>query len=515
MCLPASAGAETLADAIALAYQSNPTLQSARAQLRAIDEEYVQARAGYRPTIQAQAQPLLQSAQQPNFLGTVSNQWSNSGAAALEVRQPLFASGAIAWGVEAASDDIRVAREGLRTTEAQVLQAVVQAYVDVRRDQAIVAAFEGEVGILQKQLDDASARRQAGDITRTDVEQSQTQLESSRASLTLAQGQLQVSRAAYFDVVGQNPGTLEAPPPLPGLPTTIDEAFTTAQANNATLRQAQAQEHGNAARIAEAKAEYRPSVELSSSLGYQGPIVPFNIKQEERAFTISALVTIPLFTGGVAQSNVRKAVETDNSSRFNIEAARRSVVQQVSNAWNTALSNRFSAQADARAVATARKYFSDTEEEYRVGQRSTLDVLTAEQVLRAAEVAQAQAEHDSYLAEANLLAAVGRLEAADLVTNVPIYDPAAAFRRMRDRGSVPWEGAVEALDKLGATRIGPARPLDAPAISTGQALRPGPQIPDDAPMSTSEPEAPLPGTTSPKSPPGLGEDRGQPYAPAP
>ncbi len=508
------AHAETLADAIALAYQSNPTLQSARAQLRATDEEYVQARAGYRPTLEAQAQPALQSSQQPNFLGQTTNQWSNSVQGALEVSQPLFTSGALAWGVEAASDDIRSARQGLRSTEAQVLQGVIQAYVDVRRDQAIMGAFEGEVGILQHQLDDVSARQQAGDVTRTDVEESQTQLETSRAALTLAEGQLQVSRAEYFAVVGQNPGTLAPAPPLPGLPTTIDEAFAVAQANNATLLQAQEAERAAADRIAQTKAEYRPSIEISSSIGYTAPVVPFNIKNEQRSFSVAALLTIPLFTGGLAESNVRKAVETDNSDRFGIESARRTVVQSVSNAWNLALANRASAEADRRAVEVARRYFSDTEQEYRVGQRSTLDVLVAEQALRAEEVASAQADHDCYLAQAELLAALGRLEAADLIESAPLYDPAQAFRKVRLRGAVPWEGAVAGLDRLGATRIGQRKALGAPALATDPALRDGPQIPDDAAPATSLPIAPLPGTTSPSTPPGQGDDRGAPYATA-
>jgi outer membrane protein len=318
-----AANAETLADAVALAYQSNPTLQSARAQVRAIDEEYVQARAGYRPTIQGRAQGTYQHAQQSGIFGGQSDPWSNSATAELEIDQPLFTSGAVGWGVEAASGDIRSARQALRSTESQVLQGVIQAYVDVRRDQRIVDALESEVGILQNQLDDVTARQKAGDVTRTDIEQSLTQLETSRSSLTLAQGQLQVSRSEYFAVVGQNPGALAPEPPLPGLPTTIDEAFTAAQTNNPNLIQAEETEKAASARISQAKAQYRPQVTVSTTWGDTGPLVPFAAKTEQRAFTVGAQITVPMFTGGLAQSNVRKAVETDNSDRFGIEVTRR------------------------------------------------------------------------------------------------------------------------------------------------------------------------------------------------
>jgi len=193
---------------------------------------------------------------------------------------------------------------------------------------------------------------------------------------------------------------------------------------------------------------------------------------------------------------------------------RRAVVQQVSNAWNEALANRASAQSDEHAVEAARTYFADTEEEFRVGQHSTLDVLIAEQTLRSAEIAAADAEHDCYLAQAALLAAIGRMEAADLVADVPIYDPAAAFRKVQLKGSLPWEEITAEVDKLGAPDAYRETPLSAPTIATHPVLRGGAPIPADAPTSTSNPTEPIPGTTSPATPPGLGADRGAPYTPA-
>ena len=433
---------------------------------------------------------------------------------ALELDQPLFTSGAASWGVEAASDDIRAARQGLRNTEAQVLQGVVQAYVDVRRDQRIVAALEAEVGILQSQLDDVTARQKAGDVTRTDVEQSQTNLDIARAALSQSEGQLQVSRAEYFAVVGQNPGTLAPEPPLPGLPASIDEAFNAAEANNAPLLEAEATERADSDRIYQAKAQYRPSVALHSSYGYAGPLAPFTVNKEERSFTIGALLTIPLLTQGIAESNVRKATETDNADRLNIEIARRAAVQAVANAWNTALANRSSAATYEHAVEAARRYFYDTEQEYRVGQRQTLDVLIAEQTLRGAEISTAQSEHDCYLAQAALLSAVGRMQAVDLVGNVPIYDPAAAFRKVARRGAVPWEGLVAGIDRLSAPQRQPPKPLSAPIIAVQPELRSGAPIPADAPLATSVPDTPLPATSSPATPPGLGVARGAPYTPS-
>lgn len=515
LCLAAPAAkAETLADAIELAYQSSPTLQSARAQLRALDESYVQAHSGFRPTASVRIEPAYSETQALNFFGQQAVTFTNSGSASVTVNQPLYTGGATTWAVEAAGDDIRSQREALRATEGQVLQQVVQAYVDVRRDQQILAVYQSEVGILQSQLDDAQARKAAGEVTRTDVEQSQTELDSSRAALSLAQGQLQISRSEYFAVVGQNPGDLAPTPDLPDLPVTIDEAFDAAQADSPTLKEAEDAERASSARISEARAEYKPSVELSASYGYSGPLAPFALRSENRGLSIGAVVQIPILTGGVADSQVRKAVDLNSSDRINIEGARRAVVQAVSNAWNEALANRASAQSDEHAVAAARQYFSDTEEEYRVGQRSTLDVLIAEQTLRSAEISAAQAEHDAYLAQAALLNAIGRLEAVNLVKDIPAYDPAAAFRKVRLKGATPWEEAIEDLDEIGAPGADHQRPLTAPAVLPSPASMTGPQLPPDAAPATAIPTQPLPGTTSPATPPGLGVARGAPYTPS-
>ena len=513
LAAPAAVRGETLADAIELAYQSNPSLQSARAQLRALDESYVQAHAGFRPSATAQVEPVYQEQQQLSFFGTRQTTFSNLGTASVTLSQPLYHGGATTWAVEAAADDIRASREQLRATEGQVLQQVVQAYVDVRRDQQVLAAYEGEVGILQSQLDDAIARKNAGEVTRTDVEQSQTQLDSARANLSLAQGQLQVSRAEYAAVVGQNPGDLAPPPDLPGLPLSIDEAFDAALTDSPTLREAEEAQHASSARISEARAAYSPSVQLQAQFGYSGPLTPFRARNENRGLTVGAIVQIPLLTAGLSESNVRKAVDEDDSARIGVEGARRAVVQAVSNAWNTALASRASAQSDTHAVSSARQYFADTQEEYRVGQRSTLDVLIAEQTLRGAEVAEAQAEHDAYLSQAALLNALGRLQAVNLVKDIPLYDPAAAFRRVRNRGATPWEEAVEDLDALGAPPANHERPLIAPALDPAPALLPATPLPADARPETAIPTAPRPGTTSPATPPGLGVDRGAPYTP--
>jgi outer membrane protein len=381
-----------------------------------------------------------------------------------------------------------------------VLQGVIQAYEDVRLNETLLGIHQAEVTSLQAHHEDTQARFKAGEVTRTDVEQSDANLQVARGALQLSQGQLQISRSSYVAVVGQNPGDLAPEPALPGLPATVDEAFDLAQAHNANLMKAELAEKASAARIAEARAAYRPTLSIGASYGYTGVLTPFVPNQFDRQAQVSVVLTQPLLNAGVTQAGVRQAIESNNADRINIETARRQVVQQVSQAWNQVLANRASAKADEQALAMARLYFADTVEEYKVGQRATLDVLIGEQTLTSTQISLAQARHDTYLAEAALLNAVGRLEADRLVAAQPVYDPVAAFRKVSHGGALPWDMLTRLPDAIGAPGAGPARPLGAPALAAHPKSIEGDPIPDNAAPATRDPTTPLPHTASPATP---------------
>ena len=216
---------------------------------------------------------------------------------------------------------------------------------------------------------------------------------------------------------------LDAPIEPGGPMRPVDVAFDRAELTNPTLLQARETEQASRWRIANARAQDRPEVSLNASYGYTGPFEPFARSAFDHAFTAEAVLTQPLFTGGVNASNIRKAVDQNDSDRTQVEAIRRTVVQQVSQAWEQMLSLRQSLASYEAEKITARGYFGDTVKEYRVGQRSTLDVLTAEQTLRAAEISALQARHDAYLGETALLSATGALTLANLIPGGRLYDP--------------------------------------------------------------------------------------------
>jgi outer membrane protein len=237
----APAWSETLADAVALAYETNPTLQAQRATQRALDETYVQARSGWRPTLNLQAVATYDQTRVPraasNFLTPPGIRETNTGSLALTFTQPLWTGGRVAAAVSAAQADVLQGRENLRRLEGQVLQAVIQAYEDVRRDQEALGIRQEDMGVLQKQLEESRARFDVGEITRTDVAQSEARLAAAQALLQSSQAQLAVSRANYAALVGQNPGDLAPEPSLAYLlPGNVDDAFDVAEKFNPQLR---------------------------------------------------------------------------------------------------------------------------------------------------------------------------------------------------------------------------------------------------------------------------------------
>jgi outer membrane protein len=474
LCASGVARAETLADAIALAYQTNPTLQSQRAQLRALDESYVQAKSGLRPQANIQAQAAYNNSPNTEDVGVTTD------TASLNLTQPLYTGGLSTAQVRAAEADIQSGRQKLRQVEGSVLQSVVQAYADVRRDLQALAIAQENVKVLRRQLDETKARFDVGQLTRTDVAQAQARLAAAAAQLSNAQAQLGVSRASYLAVVGQNPGDLAPEPALDGLPASVDQAFATAEKNNPGILSADYAEQGSAARVAEAKSAYRPTVSLSASVGYESsltsaPLLGLQSGAFDHNIQGAVTLTQPLFAGGMNASRIREALENDNASRIAIEAAQRQTVQAVAQAWNQLLAARAAIASNQEQVHADEVAYEGVRQESEVGLRTTLDVLNAEQELRNAQLALVDARHDQYVASANVLDAMGLLEAKALGNPVPAYDPEKSFKHVKHAGALPWDGIPASLDSLGSPSVArrPATPAQPhPAIEAQPPVAP-------------------------------------------
>jgi outer membrane protein len=444
-----SACAENLADAIALAYQTNPTIAAERANLRFLEETYVQARAGYRPSVNAQSQLTYQY---NGEIGATPDSETNSGNAFLTFSQPIYTGGRVTAAVRAAEADILAERETLRQSEADVLQQVITSYVNVRRDQQAIRIGQENVAVLTRQVQETRVRFEVGEVTKTDVAQSEAELAQAQASLATANAQLAIDRGSYAQVVGQSPGELEPEPSLK-LPATLDEAFDRAQQYNPNIRQAEYGRQGAEARLAAAKAQGMPRVTINGQVGFATPFnqraIPTEADNFQQQSIVQATVTQPLFAGGAISSGIRQAVERENFFTIQLEGARRNAVQGLSQAWNQLLSARANIAANEERVRAARVAVEGARAEQAVGLRTTLEVLTAEQESRDAELALVQARRDEYVATASVLNVTGQLAANNIVAALPLDPGGHSFTRLKKAsGYVPWEEGVKALDGI-------------------------------------------------------------------
>ena len=428
MAISGAALGQSLEDTLILAYNSNPTLQAERANLRAIDEGRVQAQAGRLPTVSADASISRQHVEsQSTFVIGGQRLSSNSTSDAtpknysITANQVLYGGGQISGTIDQATAQIMAGRESLRAVEQTVLVDAVTAFMNVRRDSRVVEIRRNNADVLAQHLQAARDRFEVGEITRTDVAQAEARLSGAQAELSAAQSQLAVSRAAYERVTGQPPATLEEPPALPGMPETLADAAEYAYASSPQLLAAQYGEEAARHGIRIARSNLRPEVTLSASASAARDS---NFSGDERDSTaVVGRVSIPIFTGGVNRSRVRAAVAQEEQARHQVREARRVVTEGVTNAWSNYVTSLAVIESSRQAVRANEIALDGVEQEAYVGIRTTLDVLDAEQELLESRLTLVTAERDSYVAGYQLLQAMGLVSAERLGLGVDVYDP--------------------------------------------------------------------------------------------
>lgn len=484
-CLPTVATAETLLDVIRMAYDSNPTLRAQRAELRATDERYVQAKAGYGPQVSVSAQYGVQSArvQEPaSFFtpATTTNYRANTGSADLGLAQPLYSFGATRAEVRGAAATVAAGRDALRQTESQVLTNAITAYVDVRRDRKILQILKDEIVDLTRDYHETEARQSAGQLSRVDLAEAQERLLLAQSQFELAQGHLDGSVAEYLDVIGESPGELEAEPDLLAIPSAVDQAYEAAEHNNAQLSQAIENERAAREAVNQAKAANGPTItaKLDAAIA---PVEPYLPRQYDQNVTAAVVFSMPLFTSGMNSSKIREALDEDYRAELNIEEARRGVIQLVTQAWTQLSAARRAITIGNRQIEAETLSTVGNRAEEQSGLRTTIDMLNAEQELADSRVTMANSQHDEYVARVNLLAAMGLLQANFIAPGGEVYSADEAFKRVRNIGSLPWEKVIAALDAVGAPISqepktstpagGDVRPTNLPALPAAPTAR--------------------------------------------
>jgi outer membrane protein len=435
-----AASAETLQDAIAMAYQQNPTLARARAQQRATDEQYVQTRSQFGPSLSLST-GITYNDRPQDFAG--DRAFGNLGVTA---SQNLFGSGGLTANINAAKAQVDAGQQSLRSAESTLLLNVISVYTAVRRDQEALQISQDNYTILKQQLDQTQAQFEAGQLTRTDVAQSQARLSGASASLASAQAQLDSDRADYIAIVGQAPVALDPVPDLPGMPKDFDGALKTAEQNNPDLQAAQYAADAAGDRVKAARSEFGPKVGLSVSSGQTGVAGHLGNFADTEATSVSARLSIPLFSAGLNGSRVREAAEDETAQKLTVEETRRKVVSTTSQAWSNMLAARSAVASTQEEVKAAQVAAEGVKTEQQVGLRTNIEVLNAEQELKSAQLDLVNAQRNQYVAAAQLLSVTGGLTAQALAPSTPVYDPKDHFNKVKSKGWTPLEPVVGVVD---------------------------------------------------------------------
>ena len=436
------AAADTLEWALVQAYQNNPSLNAQRAALRATDENVPQALSGYRPKLSitstdgfGYSSTLSNSVNQSVFPNSVS--YTNIakdtvqrgvGATATET---LFNGFQTANKTRQAESQVMGARQTLRVTEQQVLLDASTSYMNLLRDQAILDLNRRNVEVLTEQLKQTRDRFNVGEVTRTDVAQAESRLAAGRSALLGAQSNYVTSQANYRRVIGVDPGRLDPGTPVDRLsPPTLPGAITAGETQSPSVLAAM---YGVdiaelAVKISEGALYPNLALTASASRNYQ-PV--YNINKQTLASVLGTL-TIPIYQGGAEYSAIRQSKETVGQQRLNLDVNRDEARETVVASWGQLDAAKAQIEATTAQVNAAEIALNGVREEARVGQRTTLDVLNAQQELVNARVALVTAQHDRVVASYALLAAVGGLSMQHLGLNVLIYDPQVHYQQVRD-----------------------------------------------------------------------------------
>ena len=400
-CLIAAPGqAETLAQAIEAAYATNPTLTAAEARQDSLTETVEQARSAGRLAVSAEAAG-----------GYDRSDYGRGGGAVVSAELPIWTGNRVQSAVRAARSDVAAGEEGLRDTRAAILEGVVAAYADLLYDQEAVAIATADLALLQHQIAEAQARFKLGTSTLTDVARLQAQYAGAQATLADAQASVSADRANYRATVGHNPDTLAAPSGAPAaLPTNLDQARSLALANNPLYRQRDQITQASAARIDAARANGAPSAGLSGTYGYNTRFAGTGDRFYNQAASAGLTVHVPILTGGLVASQVRQARSDYRAAQFDREAAGREAVRSADAAWAALVRAQAQASANAAGVVAADVALKGVRAEYAFSLRSTLDILVADESLRAAQLALARNRSDLLIARAALLRAIGGLD---------------------------------------------------------------------------------------------------------
>jgi len=428
---PISTNAESLADALASAYNHSGLLHQNRALLRAADEDVATTVSGLRPIISWSTDLTRSFSHSPNPAPTGGSIRTGDTDlnAGITAQLLLYDFGLKRLQIEAAKESVLATRQTLISVEQQVLLRAVQAYMNVQRNFEFVALRESNLRVIRESLRAAKDRFEVGEVTRTDVAQAEARLSSAQSGLAIAQGDLAQAVEEYASAIGHRPGRLSPPRNLPNISRSVDSAKVVALRSHPDMVKAQHDVAAAELNVTAAQAAMNPTISLKGSLGVNEELNSSNFAQTG---SVGIQLTGPIYQGGALSSAKRRAMAQRDALRGVLHITRHNVRQNVGNAYAILRAARATSQASTQEVRAAQVAFRGVREEASLGQRTTLDVLDAEQELLNARANQISAQADVYIAAYTVLSVTGQLTTRHLNLGVQTYDPAAYYDLVKD-----------------------------------------------------------------------------------
>ncbi|MET0605421.1 MAG: TolC family outer membrane protein [Beijerinckiaceae bacterium] len=427
--------AETVDGALARAYGSNPTLNAQRAALRATDENVPQALSGYRPRLNATGDAGVQTDRNRNpVVGAINQDYLPRGVS-LTVDQIIWNGNRTPNSVSQAESQVFAGRETLRNIELQVLLDAVTAYMNVLRDTAVLGVRRSNVEVIEEQLRQVRDRFAVGEVTRTDVAQSESRLALAKSQAATSEALLKASLATYRQRIGAEAKVLAPARPLDRLmPRTQEAGIQLGLRTHPLISAAMHSVDAALLAVKVIEGELYPSLSVRGILAQRYDLQAPDIDRGSAA--IVGNLTIPIYEGGQVYSRVRQAKETLGQQRITVDVIRDQVRQAVMAGWGQYEATKLQVLAAQAQVQAAEIALAGVREEAKVGQRTTLDVLNSQQELAEGRVQLITAQRDRVVATYNLLAATGQLSAKTLALRVDHYDSRTHFNQVRDK----WVG---------------------------------------------------------------------------
>jgi len=430
--VPSSGFAETLIDALSAAYQYSPTLDAERARQRARDEDIARANSGYRPDINLSASVGRQGTWTKSPVGNSSSVTSPRGYG-VDLVQPVFTGFQVTNAVNAAEATDRAGRETLRQTEQQVLLDAVTAYGDVVRDQAIVKLNENNLKFLDAELKATQDRFNVGEVTKTDVAQAQARRALGQSDLDQARANLKSSRAIFEQVVGHPPSNLIEPNPNTKLvPRSVTDAIAIGTKENPQVVQALYSEQAGRFNVDQIRGELLPQAQIEAN--WTDSFDSSELIDRGSSASLVGRVNVPIFpAGGEVYARVRQAKHTHISLLQQIEEARSLTQSQVVQGWAQLQGFKAQSESDRASITANTTALEGVKEEERVGQRTLLDVLNAQQELLQSQVNLETTKRNILVASYTLVSAIGRLSVSEVGAATEVYHPEVHYEDVRSK----------------------------------------------------------------------------------